>query len=205
MKTINNILLALLAVGLTACGNNNNNPYPNGQGYYGNQTGYYGATQGGCVPLTSGAFGFTATNAQMNSAIILAGTLPANSTSPGAHGTVAMGSAGATQGLIQYQPKQSQYGTLQIAIAPQGGVMTGVVQLQPQVLYSLTGYNYGYGAYPNQQSQLCVQSMSFDIVHTLQMSQAGYGGYTQGYGYINQALVYLTLNNGQTIGPIPFY
>lgn len=202
MKTINTLIIGVLAIGLTACGNNNNNPYANGQGYYGNQTGYGSVTQGGCVPLTSGQLGFTAQNAQMNSAVILAGTLPANSTAPGAHGTVAMGSNGMAQGMIQYQPKQSSYGVLQIAIAPQGGVMTGVVQLYPQVLMQLTGGYYPYNG--QQQNGLCVQSMSFDIVHTLQMS-GGYGGYTQGYGFINQALVYLTLNNGQTVGPIPFY
>ena len=208
MKTINLLFISIVALGLTACGNQNNNPYANGyNGIYGNQTGYNGVYQGGCVPLQSGGFGFTAQGAQMNGAIILAGTLPANSTRPGTYGQVAMGSQQMAnqQGMIQYQPKISSSGQMQIVVNPSGGTMSGSIQLSQSIVYQLmsmqTGFNTGFN---NQaQNQLCIQTVALDIVHT---ANVGFnGGFGMSTGYINQALVYLTLNNGQTIGPIPFY
>lgn len=218
MKTINLFALAVIAMGLTACGNQNTNPYVNAQynnGLYGNQAGY-GNYQGGCVPIQNGAFTFTAQGAQMNSAIILAGTLPANSTRPGTYGQVTMGGnmqVGMNQqGMIQYQPKMSSSGQIQIMVNPTGGTMSGTIQLSQTIVYQLMAMQAGGSQYYGQpgvtqpqQSQLCVQSLALDIVHTANYS---YGSYSYGgmsMGFINQALVYLTLNNGQTIGPIPFY
>jgi hypothetical protein len=150
----------------------------------------------------------------MNGAIILAGTLPANSTRPGQYGQVTMGgNMQMMQGMIQYQPKMSQSGQIQISVSPQNGMMSGVVQLSQAFVFqlmSMQGFAGGgfqtntfYGQ--NQQSQLCVSSMAFDIVHTTTAGLNQFQGFGMNTGTINQALVYLTLNNGQTLGPIPFY
>jgi hypothetical protein len=211
MKQFNLLLIAVTSLVLSACGMQNQNPAAFNQGFnqgFGGQTGFPiggGMNQpGGCVPVQNGTFGFSAQGAQMNGAIILAGTLPANSTHPGQYGQVVMGNTmGATAGMIQYQPKQSQSGVIQIMVSPQTGTMTGVVQLYPHISMQIAAMVGGYNPYQPTQNSVCVTSMAFDIVHTTTLS----GGMMMGMntGFINQALVYLTLNSGQTIGPFAFY
>jgi len=200
--------IALVAVGLAACGNNNGqivgyDAYGNPIYSNGTQTGYVG--QGGCVPLQS-ALTFTAQGASINSAVILAGMLPSNSTSPGQHGQVVMGS-----GMIQQQPynmyggygtmqlvKQSSNGTLQLQVSQ--NMITGTLQLNPTIINqlmaaSMTGYPYnGYGT----NTGTCVTSIGLDAVYSTVQGMP--------QGTIIQALVYLYLNNGQVASqPIPLY
>lgn len=218
MKVLHSLLF-LVSLSLVGCGMQPQQPPMMGfNGGFGQQAGFGGGIgfggnyPGGCAPIQSGAFGFTAQGAQMNGAIILAGTLPANSTQPGQYGQVTMGgNMQMMPGMIQYQPKVSQSGQIQITVSPQNGVMTGVVQLSQAFVFQLMAMQ-GFNTNPymiNQQSQLCVTSMAFDIVHT---TTAGYNTMPQfgqqfgmNTGFINQALVYLTLNNGQSLGPIAFY
>ena len=213
MKTFSQLFaFAIIALGLSACGANNNNgyQYQNGQqGYYNSngqwvQTGYNGQ-QGGCVPLQS-ALTFSAQGPRISATDLLAGMLPANSRAPGQYGQVVMGG-----GVVQQQQygyagsmmltKQSSNGTIQLQVTQ--GAVSGTLQLSPaitnQLMYSTGGIQTQQYPYNNTgyNTSLCVSSLAIDAVYT-----QGYNG----QGYINQALVYLYLSNSQQpIGPIPLY
>jgi|GEM_PF-3354250 len=201
--------IAVVAVGLAACGTNNNGQIV-GYDAYGNpiysngtQTGYVG--QGGCVPLQS-ALTFTAQGASINSAVILAGMLPSGSTSPGQHGQVVMGGTAIQQQSYPYGYnygygalqliKQSSNGTLQLQVSQ--NMITGTLQLNPAFISQMVGgyqmnYPYTYG----NNAGTCVSSVAIDAVYSTVQGMP--------QGTIIQALVYLYLNNGQPVGPIPLY
>jgi hypothetical protein len=228
MKTFNQILLmSVVATSLVACGKQSN-PDPNAlalaqNGSYvnGQWVGGVGG-QGGCIPLNTGGYNpvnlsFSGTGVYETNAVILAGLLPANSTAPGAHGTITMGGGmNNGGGMIQYSPKVSTSGMLQISSSTQGGSISGTIQLNPAIAqqivsyygggmntgYNTGGYNTGYN---NTNTGLCVQSVALDIVQNVILSTGYNTGYSQGgYGQVIQALVYLTLSNGQTTPPIVF-
>ena len=218
MKALNKILsVGLIAVAMTACGNQNAAQQQAAALAAAQAAALSG--QGGCVPIQSGTFSFTGTGALESDAQLQVGYLPAMSTNPGHHGTVVMGGTMNTStGMIQYQPKVSTNGTLQLTASPQGGMVSGMLQLNQAVVQQImmyysgynTGYNTGYTTgYPNTATtSLCVQSIALDVVQNVILSNTGYTtGYTTGYsspgyGQVIQALVYLTLSNGQTVGPI---
>jgi hypothetical protein len=210
MKTFSQLFaFAIIALGLSACGANNNNglQYQNGQQGYYNQQGQWVQTgsgaQGGCVPLQS-ALTFSAQGPRISATDLLAGMLPANSRAPGQYGQVVMGG-----GVVQQQQygyagsmmltKQSQNGTIQLQVTQ--GSVSGTLQLSPTITNQLMmmggqtqqyPYNTGYN-----NSSVCVSSLAIDAVYS-----QGYNG----QGYINQALVYLYLSNSQQpVGPIPLY
>ncbi len=217
MKVFNKVLgLAVLAIAMTACGNNQPISQPvtgtNTGGYY-NQNGQWVQTgqpgqmnggvqgQGGCVPLQS-ALTFTANGAQMSSTSILAGSFP-QQTGLGTYGQVMMGASGygQGQGSIQYQPKQGQNGTLQLFAGSANGMgtVTGTIQLAPYIIQQLGGMQ---GNFQNPQQQgLCVNSIALWAVQTLS-GQTGMN--VPQTGFINQAVVYLYLSNGQAVGPLQF-
>ncbi len=215
--------VALIAMTLAACGTSTTTPVATNYGQLGyNGTGQTGFTgQAGCVPIQSGSFSFTGQGASMNSAVLLAGNFPMNSPHPGQQfGQVTMGGSSFNTGggMIQYQPKQGQSGTLQLTSSSTmgQGTVSGQIQLSPAVIQqimAMSGYmNGGYtNTYPGnyQQTNLCVNSIALDVVQTVisnnYNTQYGQPAYNQGgMGQINQALVYLYLNNGQPVGPIVF-
>ena len=222
MKTLTKLFgMALLASSLAACGSSTTTPYNAYNPYngYGNQTGYAG--QGGCVPIQNGSFSFSAQGAAMNNYLILAGNLPMNSTHPGQYGQVTLGGSGNMGGggqMIQYSPVSGASGTIQMTASSGNGqaMISGTIQINPYVIAQYAGmsgmaYN-GYNGLNNNQagSQPCVQSIGFDIVHTIvqnNFNPANYvgGGYAPpppSAGQINRAVVYLYLNNGTVLPPI---
>jgi hypothetical protein len=208
MKTLITVIhFAMLALMATACGSSNTTD-PNAALY--NQS-VYGSS--GTQTLTpGGAISFTVSGAQVSQTGIYAGYLPTNSTYPGTHGSVIMGTStlvntGYSYGSSLSVSKTSSTGLLQLQIM--NGAVTGEIQLTPQVSYALMAYmpqgytNYGNSPYTSAYSGgypstglLTVSAVGIDAVYT------NTNGYT---GYINQALVYLTMSTGQTVGPIPFY
>lgn len=220
MKTLSKILgVTAVAFLLTACGSNapvNPALMNNGVGGgFGGQGGFGGP--GGCVPIQSGTFSFTAQGAAMNTAVMLAGNLPMNSTHPGQYGQVVMGGGFMNtggMGMIQYQPKQGVNGTIQLqASYSQGGPATvsGMIQLSQSVVQQIYATMGGWGGGFQQQgmNNLCVSSIALDVVHTVLMNNNTWGtqgGFNNqpGTGQVNQALIYLYLNSGQPIGPIVF-
>lgn len=226
MKTLSKILgVAALASTLVACGSNAPvNPALVNNGYGPGVNGV-GVGPGGCVPIQSGALSFTAQGAAMNTAVLLAGNLPMNSTHPGQYGQVVMGGGivNSGYGMIQYQPKQSQNGTIQLSASyAQGSMSTvsGVIQLNQNVIqqiYATMGYYGGMNTmqYPNNNmymNNVCVSSLALDVVQTILLNNNNYyygTGMQQnfnqpGTGQVNQALVYLYLSSGQPVGPIVF-
>ena len=212
MKTRYQKIGQAFALGLTllvlvaGCGNTASNPNTiagyNSLGQPVNSQGQViGGGVGSCVPLQTGTFSFTATGANVSATDILAGLLPAQSRSPGPHGQVIMGNSsyGVGYGSGITLTKQSSSGTLQVSVAT-GGTLTGTMQLNQSIIYSIMstlgggGYN-PYGGTTG--TNLCVSTMAIDAVYS---SNYGYGG----QGQIIQALIYLTIN-GQSYGPIPFY
>ena len=206
--TLKTLAVALVAVILTACGASNNvNPYTSS--YLGTQT----SAVGGCVPLQNGSFTFSATGATVYpDAAILAGTLPQQSLQPGAYGTVIMGgTTTAVAGMITYQPKTSANGSIQLNASGNngaGGTVTGTIQMSGSVInqiLSSVGYNYSNTVAGTAQTSICVQSIA--IQAAVASNYSSYNTYqTQagGSGIVSMANVYMTLNSGQTIGPISF-
>ena len=226
MKTLNQIFgAALVAMSLSACGSNTN-PYATSYNAFNNSgngtAGYTG--QPGCAPVQSGVIPFTVngTMSIMNGVELLAGNLPQGNVHAGSYGQAIVGGSSMINqggGMIQYSPKQSSDGTLQMS-ASQTGALSGTIQLSPSRISQImanagyntgynNGYNNGYNTGMNTMSQVCVTSIGLDIVQTLSNSGGYYGGYNGGYtgGYnqmmntavINSALVYITLNTGGTI------
>ena len=216
MKNLSKLLMvSLFAIGLAACGTAQNpaTGYYNSSGQWVPGTG--GVMQGGNACLSSAqqtlSFGFTAQGVRFNgNAGFYAGNLPASHPMSGQYGTVSVGGAMQNQmGAIQLQ-KQSQAGQLQISINPQGGTASGMIQISPMALqqtgimnylYSnqgYGGYNTGYNATPS----ICVTSVALDVIYSASSSMYG----QQSTGFINSALVYLYLNNGQVVQtPIQFF
>ena len=230
MKTFTRLLsLAVVALALTACGQNSQPLNYNQFGLNNSGTGTI-PTQGGCVPLQNGSFGFTATGASMNYGAFYAGNVPG----AGQFGQVVMGGnsfGGMGAGMIQYQPKQSASGSLQIgASLSQTGQanITGMIQLSPAVIQSvmyMSGGMYGGGMYNGGMyntgttaptNSLCVSSIAIRAAQTLILNNTNpYGTYNPygnsgnygasgGTGQIMAAMVYLYLNNGTPIGPFQF-
>lgn len=222
MKNLTKILMAVIAVGLTACGTANNpqTGYYNQSGQWipTNGTNYYGGST--CITSTSQqiSLSFTAQNVDFNgNAGLYAGNLPAGHPMQGAHGTVTL-SGGMIQqmgGSIMLQ-KQSQAGSIQMSVNPSARSASGQIMITPQALYNTgimnflySGYN-NYGSYPQTgypqtgypSQSLCVTNIALDVVYT---ASTGYYSTTSN-GYINSALVYLYLSNGQIVPmPVQFY
>ena len=230
MKTFTRFFsLAVTALALSACGQN---AQPLSYNQFGLNNNGFGTgqipTQGGCVPLQTGSFGFSATNASMNTGALYAGNIPG----AGQFGQVAMGGTslgGMGAGMIQYQPKQSGNGTLQLgATLNQSGQanITGMIQLAPSVIQTVMyasggmwgGMNTGMnGGMPTNTTGPCVSSIAIRAYQNLILNQNNpYGGYnpyggmtnqmgvTGGTGQILNALVYLYLNSGTPVGPFVF-
>ena len=226
MKNVTKLMMALIAIGLSACGTQNGT---NGQqivGYNQNGTPIYGNNYGvgGNACITSMnqplSLSFTAQGIDAVQARFLAGNIPQFGTAAGQHGSVTL-SGGMQQypGSIQLQ-KQSVNGSINMTLNPQSRTASGMIQISPQalmnpvlglsnIMYQNMGGYGGYNQYPQQQygqpgmsSQLCVTSIGLDVVYV-----SSYGGYSQypqygqqmTTGSISQALVYLYLNNGQVV------
>ncbi len=223
MKTLSQILgFALIASSLAACGNSSNQQAAALAAQQQATANGFQTGAGGCVPLGS-ALAFTANGAAVNSTTILAGSFP-QSSGIGSYGQVTMGGGFNQQGGgIQYQPKVTSSGQLQISVSGQS-MVSGVIQLSQaitsQIQASLGGYNNYYNGQTNPQmnpqanpTQLCVTSISLWAIQTVNSSSNQYtqpGQYNPQYqqmgaGMINQAVVYLNLSSGQQVGPIPFY
>jgi hypothetical protein len=210
---------AIVAIGLSACGSSNNQTGQYGQQGYrdanGNwvQTGY-GANGNNCIsPGQPANLLFSVQGAAVNSAVILAGTLPQNSTRPGQYGQVVMGQVQQQNYAGLQLVKQSSSGTMQLSVGQ--GTVSGQIALSPAITAQLAGvsqnqqypsnnYNSGYNNSGYNQ-QICITSLAIDAVYSATPTQGGYYQQQQNSGVINQALVYLTLSSGQTVGPIPFY
>jgi hypothetical protein len=234
MKTFTRFFsLAVTALALSACGQN---AQPLSYNQFGLNNNGFGTgqipTQGGCVPLQTGSFGFSATNASMNTGALYAGNIPG----AGQFGQVAMGGTslgGMGAGMIQYQPKQSGNGTLQLgATLNQSGQanLTGMIQLAPSVIQTVmyaSGGMWGGGfggmngmptnGVPTNTAGPCVSSIAIRAYQNLILNQTNpYGGYNPyggmtnqvgmggGTGQILNALVYLYLNSGTPVGPFVF-
>lgn len=211
MKNLNKLLMAgLIAIGLTACGTSQN---PTTTGYY-NQNGQWvpnntGVMMGGSACISSAqqslSIGFTAQGVRFNgNAGFYAGALPQTHPMAGQYGTVSVGgSVQQTMGSIMLQ-KSSQAGNLQMSINPQQGTASGSIQINPAALYQtgimnfLYSGNQQYGGNYNATPSLCVTSVGLDVIYSASMSYNG----QPSTGYINSALVYLYLNNGQVV-PMP--
>jgi len=98
-----------------------------------------------------------------------------------------------------------------MSVNPQGGMISGMIQISAQALYSTGAMNFlysGYNQMPNQYGYnmnqpatngVCVTSLGLDVIYT-----SSYGGYygQMSSGTVNSALIYLYLSNGQMV-PIP--
>lgn len=234
MKTWTKLLsMACAALALSACGQNAQ-PLNYNQFGLNNPGGGAGGvpTQGGCVPLQTGAFGFTANGAAMSYGALYAGNVPG----AGNYGQVTMGGnslGGMGAGMIQYQPKQSASGSLQLgAVLNQSGQanVTGMIQLSPAVIQSvmyMSGgiWNGGMNGMPNTgipntgTAGPCVSSIAIRAAQNLILNNMNpygtynpYGGMANngnigvggGTGQILTAMVYLYLNSGTPVGPFQF-
>lgn len=209
MKTFTRYFsLAVTALALSACGQN---PQPlnyNQFGFNNNGTGMGQIpTQGGCVPLQTGSFGFSANNASMSLGALYAGNVPGG----GQFGQVVMGGTslgGMGAGMIQYQPKQSPNGTIQLgATVNQSGQanVTGMIQLAPSVIQTVmyaSGAMWGGGfggmngmptngmpntGMPQNTAGPCVSSIAIRAVQNVILNQTNpYGGYNPYGGMNNQ-------------------
>ena len=157
-----------------------------------------------CQPLvvngTENLISFSGTGITLNSTQILAGTLPSSDAFSGIHGSMSIGSDGKA-GSIQFSPKSSAYGQIQFSATANGtdSTLSGNIQLTDvavQAIVSIAGAN----------AMVC--GISLDVVQSLQdpsLNSASTGSLpTSGIGYINQAMVYITLSNGQVLGPLSF-
>ena len=209
MKNLSKLLITgLIAIGLTACGAAQN-PATTQTGYY-NSAGQWvpgGAVQtNACISSAQQtlSLGFTAQGARFNgNAGFYAGTLPQTHPMAGQYGTVTIGGAvQQTAGAIMLQ-KTSQSGTINMSINPQAGTASGSIQINPAALYQTGIMNYLYaGSYGNTgynpNPSICITSMALDVIYSASMSYYGQAS----TGYINSALVYLYLSNGQVV-PMP--
>jgi hypothetical protein len=220
MKTLSQILgLALIASSLAACGSSNNSA---GAALAAQQAAAAAngiqTAAGGCIQLGA-PLPFTANGAAIDSTKILAGNFPASSGIQQFFGQLGFGQVVMGGGLnttgssIQYQPLVSSSGQLQLSV--NGTSVSGVIQLGQSIVSYIQGssgntYNPSGTVGVNNTAGLCVNSLSLWAIQTVLSSgnQGGqYGqqyGQSMGTGQINQAIVYLTMNNGQSVGPITF-
>lgn len=212
MKNVTTLFAyAMIAIGLAACGNQNNGTqqgYYNAQGQWvqtGSTTNYGTVGAGGCVPLGQ-QLSFTIQGASVNSAVVLGGLLPANSTRPGQYGQAVMGGSmqqGYAGGLTLV--KQTYTGAM-MQLSVNSGSVSGMLQLDPSTLQQLMmmggaqTQQYPYNNQQNYNSGACISSIAIDVVYQAPV-QTGYSQQPM-QGQIMQALVYLYMNNGQPIGPI---
>lgn len=211
MKNLSKVLMmSIFAIGLAACGVQGpvNTTGQQIVGYNSNGTPIYGNAISGNACITNASqslsINFVATGAHFNgNSGFYAGQLPNTHPMGGQHGTVQVGGGmQQMQGAVMLQ-KQSQAGQLQISINPQGQSASGTIQINPQALYQTGIMNFLYsGQFGGQQQQICVTSIGLDVIYS---ASSGYYGQPSN-GYINSALVYLVLNNGQTVPmPVQFY
>lgn len=211
MKNLTQLLsVGLIAIGLTACGNNQNT----GTGYY-DQNGNF--VQGvnpnilgtnNCINGTNQnqlSLSFTGSAASFSPGSFMAGSLPASFPMPGNYGTMTMsGGVSNTAGSINLQ-KQTYSGTLNLSINPNARTVSGTVLISANALYN-TGimnylYNYQQPTTTGQTGQVCVTSIG---LYTIYSAQTGYYN-TGSTGFINTALLYLTINgNTPIMTPIQF-
>jgi hypothetical protein len=211
MKSLFNFFgVALASVSLLGCGVNTANPVMM-NGFNNGAFNTAGPTNG-CIPVQAGTLSFNIQGASMNNALILAGNLPSNSPRPGQYGNVSMGGAGfggAGGGSIQYSPKTSFNGSLQIFATGNNNGQTnisGMVSLSQIAISQILAYGSTYGGngmynpgnpHQNSLQSICASSIGLSIVH-----QTFFNGYGTGMGQIFQAQIYLTLNNGVPLPPI---
>ncbi len=199
------LFIGVFAISLAACGSNKSNTTTGmgvgAGGYYNPVTGQW--TSGGCAPLSSGQISFTIQGASVSNTQILGGPMPGGT---GSYGTSTVGTGagyGYGYGYGGYGGsslmKSSNTGTLTLSSISAGSV-TGSIQLSQYALSMLMSSSGGYGGYGTTgygASGLCVSGVSVNAVYTNAQDAYPYSP------FINQALVYLTINGSQIL--VPFY
>jgi len=219
MKTLMKIIpAALVAISLSACGNNNAAQLAAQQAALAASQQYGSGSSCISQGVQTMSVSFSDSNATLyQNAVLVAGNLPGGAPHPGQYGQMVVGGgvAGAGTGgtSVQFSPKNSASGMMQLYMT--GTALSGTLTFTQPVVTALlqasgSYYNTYNPAYPNYNTQnICITSIGIDAAVSVSTYNNYNTGYTTGYGTstgtVIQALVYVTLSNGQSFGPIPYY